>query len=74
MLTLLVGLVYVGQGKAASSYDYEISRVEDSIMELQIQKEDLAVEQARLTSLASAGTNEVAMSMEDGTAAGYAAE
>lgn len=74
MLTLAVGLIYVGQGTTASGYDYQISEIENSITELQIQKEDLAVEQARLTSLATAETSEVAMSMEDGTAAGYAAE
>lgn len=74
ILTLVVGLIYVGNGTAATGYDYQISEVEDSITELKIQKEDLAVEQARLTSLASAGTNKVAVSMEDGVAAGYATE
>ncbi len=72
MLTLIVGLIYVAQGTKATSYDYQISEIEEQINELEIRKEDLAVEQARLTSLASAGNNKVAVNMEDATASGYA--
>lgn len=72
MLTLVVGLIYVAQGTKATGYDYQISEIKDQIAELEMKKEDLAVEQARLTSLASAKTSEVAVSMEDATASGYA--
>ena len=72
MLTLVVGLIYVAQGTKATSYDYQISEIEEQINELEIRKEDLAVEQARLTSLASASNNKVAVSMEDATPSGYA--
>lgn len=72
MLTLVVGLIYVAQGTKATGFDYEISGIEEQISELEIKKEDLAVEQARLTSLATAKTSEVAVSMEDATASGYA--
>ena len=74
MLTLVFGLIYAGQGTKAINYDYEISGVEEKIAELEIKKEDLAVEQARLTSLASAETSSVAMNMEDGTPVGFANE
>ncbi|MBR3368514.1 hypothetical protein IKG45_01840 [Candidatus Saccharibacteria bacterium] len=72
MLVLVVGLIYVAQGTKATGYDYQISEIEEQINELEIKKEDLAVEQARLTSLASASNNKVAVSMEDATPSGYA--
>lgn len=72
MLTGIFGLIYVAQGTKASSYDYQISEVESQITEMNARKEDLAVEQARLTSLASAKNSEVAAVMEDAHASGYA--
>ena len=74
MLTLIVGLIYVAQGTRATSYDYQISEVEAQITEMRAKKEDLAVEQARLTSIAKANESEVAVNMERGAAGGYAAE
>lgn len=74
MLTLIVGLIYVAQGTKATGFDYDISRVEEEIAELEAKKEDLAVEQARLTSIAKANSSEVAKAMEDATASGYANE
>ena len=72
MLTLIVGLIYVGQGTKGTGIDYQISEVEGQITELEAKKEDLAVEQARLTSIATASTSEVAVNMEDASASGYA--
>lgn len=72
MLTLIVGLIYVAQGTKGTGLDYQISEVEGEIAELEAKKEDLAVEQARLTSIASASTSEVAVNMEDASASGYA--
>lgn len=72
MLTLLFGLIYVAQGTRATSYDYEISAVETEIQEMTAKKEDLAVEKARLTSVATAKTSAVATTMETATVTGYA--
>ena len=72
LLTGIFGLIYVAQGTKASSFDYQISEVENQIAEMNARKEDLAVEQARLTSLASAKSSEVAKAMEDANASGYA--
>lgn len=72
MLTLIFGLIYVGQATQSTSFDYQISEIENEISEMTAKKEDLAVEQARLTSLASAQTSEVAANMEDGMPSGYA--
>ena len=74
ILVLVVGLIYVTQGTRATSYDYEISGVEEEIAELKAKQEDLAVESARLTSIAALETNEVAATMQDGVVSGYAAE
>lgn len=74
MLTLIVGLIYVAQGAKATSYDYQISEVEDEIAEMEARKEDLAVEQARLTSIAKANESEVAVNMQEVATSGYVAE
>ena len=72
VLVLVVGLIYVTQGPKATSYDYELSKVENDIAKLEAEKEDLAVERARLTSIARSDSNEVAANMQVGQVAGYA--
>ena len=72
ILVLVVGLIYVTQGTKATSYDYELSKVENEIQEYQAKKEDLAVERARLTSIAQTKESEVAAAMENATVTGYA--
>lgn len=72
ILVLVVGLIYVTQGTRATSYDYELSEIEGQIAELEAKQEDLNVERARLKSLATVGTNEVAATMENATVTGYA--
>lgn len=72
LMVLIVGLIYATQSVKATSYDYELSNIENEISDLTARKEDLAVERARLTSIAAAENSEVAMRMQDGEAAGYA--
>ena len=72
VLVLIVGLIYVMTGTSGTSLDYQNYEVENQIAELEAKKEDLVVAQARLTSAATANSSEVAMNMEDATAAGYA--
>ena len=73
MITLVFGLIYVAEGTKATGYDYEISDVETEISEMTAKKEDLAVERARLTSVAAAKNSTVAAAMETATVTGYAA-
>ena len=73
-MVLIVGLIYATQGVKATSYDYELSNIEDEISDLESRKEDLAVEKARLTSIAASESSEVAANMPEGSVAGYAAE
>ena len=74
MLTLIFGLIYVAEGTKATSFDYEISNVESEITEMNAKKDDLAVEKARLNSVATAKNSTVAAAMEDATVTGYATE
>ena len=74
MLTLVSGLIYVAESTKATSFDYELSSVETEINEMTARKEDLAVEKARLTSVAAAKNSTVAATMEDATVTGYATE
>lgn len=74
MLVLIVGLIYVAQGVKATDYDYENSNLREQISELEAKKEDLAVEKARATTIASVESSEVATSMEAATPSGYATE
>ncbi len=74
LLVALLALIYVTQGAKATGYDYDISRVDSEIAELQAQKEDLTVERARLTSVANSESSAVAASMETATVAGYVEE
>ena len=72
MLVVIMGLIYVAQGTQATNYDYELSAMEDEIAELEARKEDLAVEKARLTSIASSENSAVANAMEEAGVDGYA--
>lgn len=72
VMVAIMGLIFIGQTSKATAYDYELSDVESEIAELKAQKEDLAVEKARLTSIAAAEKSEVAANMPDAEVSGYA--
>lgn len=74
MLTLVFGLIYVAEGTKATGFDYELSSVENDIAEMNAKKDDLAVERARLNSVASIENSAIASAMEDATVSGYAKE
>lgn len=74
MLTLIFALIYVAEGTKATSFDYELSSVESEITEMNAKLEDLSVEKARLTSVATAKNSTVAAAMDNATVTGYAAE
>ena len=74
MLTLICGLIYVAEGTKPTSFDYELSNVEAEITELTAKKDDLAVEKARLNSIATARNSTVAATMENATVTGYVTE
>ncbi|MBQ1540038.1 hypothetical protein IIZ72_00540, partial [Candidatus Saccharibacteria bacterium] len=61
-------------GTKATSFDYKISEVESEITEMTARRDDLAVEKARLTSVATAKNSTVAANMENASVTGYATE
>lgn len=69
-----IGLIYVAQSTRATNYDYELSAIDSEISELEAKKEDLAVEKARLTSIAASESSEVASTMENAAPGGYVTE
>jgi cell division protein FtsL len=71
MITVL-GLIYLIQATKATSFDYEINRVDTKISELASKKDDLEIENARLTSLNSTKNSSVAREMSPPSSVTYA--
>ena len=62
MITVL-GLIYLTQATRATSYDYATQKVDSQIAELNMQKSDLEIENARLTALETVKTSSIASTM-----------
>jgi len=62
MITVL-GLIYLTQATRATSYDYATQKIDSQIAELNSQKSDLQVENARLTALETVKNSSVASAM-----------
>lgn len=62
MITVL-GLIYLTQATRATGYDYATQKIDSQIADLNIQKGDLEVENARLTALETVKNSSVATTM-----------
>lgn len=62
MMTVL-GLIYLTQATRATGYDYEAQRIDQQITQLNEQKADLEIENARLTALETIKNSNVAREM-----------
>ena len=62
MITVL-GLIYLTQATRATSYDYASQEIQTEIAELNDQKADLQIENARLTALETIKNSSVAREM-----------
>lgn len=62
MITVL-GLIYLTQATRATGYDYAAQKVDSQIAELNTQKSDLDIENARLTALETVKNSSVASTM-----------
>lgn len=60
-IIVLAGLMYVSQASRTTNYDYSLAEVEAKISNLEAKREELIVEKARLSSIANANKNKVAM-------------
>lgn len=71
MITVL-GLIYLTQATRATSYDYEAQKVDSQIANLNEQKSDLEIENARLTALETVKNSTVAREMTTASNTQYA--
>ena len=71
MITIL-GLIYLTQATRATSYDYATQKIDSQIAELNTQKSDLEIENARLTALETVKNSSVATTMTAPAATNYA--
>lgn len=62
MITVL-GLIYLTQATRATGYDYESQKIDSQIADLNDQKSDLQIENARLTALETVKNSSVAREM-----------
>jgi hypothetical protein len=70
MITVL-GLIYLTQATKATSYDYESQKIDSQIADLNEQKSELQIENARLTALESVKNSAVAREMTTASSSEY---
>ncbi len=70
MITVL-GLIYLTQATRATGYDYAAQKIDSQIADLNIQKSDLEVENARLTALETVKNSSIATTMTTPAATDY---
>ena len=70
MITVL-GLIYLTQATRATSYDYESQKIDSQIADLNDQKSDLQIENARLTALETVKNSSVAREMTTASSTEY---
>lgn len=73
MITIL-GLIYLTQATRATSYDYATQKIDSQIAELNTQKSDLQIENARLTALETVKNSSVASTMTAPKTTNYVAQ
>ena len=68
----MIGLFYVSEQSKVTTYDYKMSAMDAQIANLEAERDDLKVEQARLNSIAKNAKSTVVANMETARVAGYA--
>jgi hypothetical protein len=71
LVITVLGLIYLTQAAKITGYDYESEKIDKAIAELQEQKEDIEVENAKLTALNAISSSEVAANMVEPQTVGY---
>ncbi|MDO4979058.1 MAG: hypothetical protein Q4E47_02830 [Candidatus Saccharibacteria bacterium] len=71
-LVFVMSVLYLQTGTRATSYDYALNDIENEIEDLQSKRDDLAVEKARLQSIAQSEKSTVAARMANANDAEYA--
>lgn len=70
MITIL-GLIYLTQATRTTGYDYATQKIDSQIAELNTQKSDLEIENARLTALETIKNSSVATTMSAPASTNY---
>ena len=63
LMVTVLGLIYLTQAASATNYDYKVQEVDAKIAELNNEKADLEIENARLTALENVRNSSVARQM-----------
>lgn len=71
LVITVLGLIYLTQAAKITGYDYESEKIDQEIARLTDQKEDIEVENARLTALSTVASSEVARNMTEPSTVGY---
>lgn len=73
-MIVVLGLIYLTQATRATGYDYESQKIDNQIAELNDQRSDLEVENARLTALQNVKNSAVAAAMTEPASTDYVSE
>lgn len=71
LMIAVLGLIYLTQATRATSYDYEAQAIESQIAELNQEKGELEIENARLTAIETIKNSNVAREMTNATDVQY---
>lgn len=63
LMIIVLGLIYVTQATRTTTYDYEAQKIDSQIADYSEQKDELEVENARLTALETIKNSSVAKEM-----------
>lgn len=71
LMISVLGLIYLTQATRATGYDYEAQAIDSQIAELNEQKSELEIENARLTAIETVKNSSVAREMTAATETNY---
>lgn len=74
LMIIVLGLIYVTQATKTTGYDYEAQKIDSQIAELNDQKAELEIENARLTALETIKSSSVAKEMTTPVSTQYISE
>lgn len=74
LMIIVLGLIYVTQATRTTGYDYEAQKIDSQIADLNEQKGELEIENARLTALETVKTSSVAKQMTTPASSQYISE
>jgi len=74
LMIIVLGLIYVTQATRTTGYDYEAQKIDSQIAELNDQKGELEIENARLTALETIKSSSVAKEMTAPASTQYISE